>query len=64
LNNALSISETYMLDQQQAKQIIKQQIETIKKHWDALCAEAKLGEIERQRLWQGSVFNPYCFIDY
>ena len=64
LNNVLSICDIYMLDQQQARQIIDQQIEIIKKHWDALCVEAKLGEIERQRLWQGSIFNPYCFIGF
>jgi serine/threonine-protein kinase HipA len=64
LVNALSISKTYMLNQQQAKQIIDQQIDTIKNHWDSVCSEAKLGDIERQRLWQGCVFNPYCFIGY
>lgn len=64
LTNALSICESYMLSQEEAKQIIDLQITLIKKHWQTLCKEAKLGEIERQRLWGNAILNPYCLIDY
>ena len=64
LINALSTCETYLLDKQEAKQIIDQQINVINQHWDAVCKEAKISEIERQRLWQSCIFNPYCFFGY
>lgn len=63
LKNVLSICETYRLKQEEAKQIINQQVSIIKTHWDNLCEEAKLGEVERQRLWGTAILNPYCFID-
>ncbi len=63
LKNALSICKTYALKQEEAKQIIEHQVSIIKTHWETICAEAQLGEIERQRLWGTAILNPYCFIE-
>ena len=63
LKNALSICKTYALKQEEAKQIIEHQVSIIKTHWETICAEAQLGEIERQRLWGTAILNPYCFTE-
>ncbi|RKZ92642.1 MAG: HipA domain-containing protein [Candidatus Parabeggiatoa sp. nov. 1] len=61
LANALSICDTYMLAEREAKEIINTSISIIHDHWLNVCDEANLSKNERDRLWKKAVLNPYCF---
>jgi len=61
LDNARSVCERFMLTSDQASTIANQQIAAIRKHWDAVCAEAGIADGERRRLWRGAALNDFCF---
>jgi serine/threonine-protein kinase HipA len=64
LSNALSVCTAFMVEEEKARHIINRQTETIHEHWDAVCANADLADIEKSRLWQGAVLNPFCMLGY
>jgi len=55
------VCERFMLTSDQASTIANQQIAAIRKHWDAVCAEAGIADGERRRLWRGAALNDFCF---
>ena len=61
LINVLSVSEKFLLSKKEAKDLINEQISIIQDNWIRVCDEASLPIVERQKLWEYSVFNPFCF---
>ncbi|MBU1723042.1 MAG: type II toxin-antitoxin system HipA family toxin [Gammaproteobacteria bacterium] len=61
LENALSVCHVFQLTKEAAQDKIGQQVATIRQNWEASCEAAGMGEMERKRLWQRAVFNPFCF---
>lgn len=61
LNNALTVCHHFQLSQDEAQQLIEQQLSVIQAHWENLCEQAGLAETERNRLWQRAILNPFCF---
>lgn len=57
-------ASTYHLTEDQARQIIDHQIETIQRHWETVCDEAGLGVVARRQMWRTQVLNPFAFVDY
>lgn len=53
--------ETYLLDRQEADQIIQGQVETIRAQWDDAAEEACLTAQEKQRLWGRQILNEHAF---
>ncbi|MBB5416018.1 putative tellurite resistance protein B-like protein [Paraburkholderia atlantica] len=41
--------------------IARQQIEVILEHWDAVCADAQLSEVDRELMWRRQFLNPFAF---
>ena len=39
--------------------IFEKQISAIEHHWDDVCTEAELGEVDRRLLWGRQFLNPY-----
>lgn len=60
LVNVLSIHETFLLEEQEAKSIINRQIDILDTYWLDLCKKAKLSAPERARLWGSVVKSNYC----
>ena len=61
LTNCLSIASVFQINKDNAKEIIESLITNIREHWSDVCDEAEMTEIERARLWERAIFNPYCF---
>ncbi len=61
IRNALSISHHFLLEKQQAKQIVAFQTETIRTQWKSLCDEVNLNENDRPLLWKRAIMNDFCF---
>ncbi|RUO34142.1 phosphatidylinositol kinase [Aliidiomarina sanyensis] len=59
LATCLEAAHNFLLSREEAKEIFDHQIQVITDHWDAVCAEAKLGEIDKRLLWNRQFLNPY-----
>ena len=41
--------------------MIERQVDIIAASWLETCKTANMKPLERERLWQRAVFNPFCF---
>jgi serine/threonine-protein kinase HipA len=55
--------DTYLLSKSEAKDIIDQQVDTIRSEWDEAAEVARLTSAERDRLWGRQILNPYALED-
>ncbi|MET7425387.1 type II toxin-antitoxin system HipA family toxin [Dactylosporangium sp. NPDC005555] len=53
----------FLLSNRDADQIIEDQLEVIRRDWDAAADEAQLTKAERSQLWQRQILNPYIHYD-
>lgn len=53
--------ETYLLNSQEANEIIEGQVEVIRTQWDEAAEEARLTAQDKQRLWGRQILNEYAF---
>lgn len=63
LTNALSSASYFQLSPEQAKKIIEEMVDNIKKYWPEACDRAELTEQQKNLLMGTAVLNPYCFYD-
>ena len=59
LTTCLATAHNFLLSQNEAKEIIAHQIQTITSHWESVCAEAELSEVDKRLLWKRQFLNPY-----
>lgn len=57
----LQAAPRYLLTETEAREIILQQVNTIRTHWTTICDEGGLTQIDRQSLWGLRFLNPYAF---
>lgn len=57
----LAAAPLFLLSEENAVEIIVNQVECIKRHWATVCEEASLTEIDRNLLWRNQILNPYAF---
>lgn len=57
-------ASTYLLTEEEAHEIVEGQVETIEQEWEDVCELARLGEVDRRRLWRRAVLNPYAVEGY
>jgi serine/threonine-protein kinase HipA len=60
LVNVLSICDRFQLQPDEAKVTIEKMIAVINDNWQTVCDEADLAPLERERLWNRTVLNPFC----
>lgn len=61
LKNVLSISESFQISSNDARNLIEKMISDIEQFWIEVCEEASLTVNERKRLWGSAIFNEFCF---
>ena len=61
LATCIEAAPQFLLSEKAAIDIIQRQIEGIREHWDAVCEEASLSEVDRRVLRSGPFLNPYAF---
>jgi serine/threonine-protein kinase HipA len=57
-------ASTYLLTEEEAREIVDRQVETIESEWEDVCELARLSEVDRRRLWHGTLLNPYATEGY
>ena len=60
LKNVFSIHRHFLLSENDARDIIQQQLNTLETHWVNICDEANLPALERSRLWGSTVKSEYA----
>ncbi|TDO02528.1 hypothetical protein [Halomonas ventosae] len=64
LIHCLTAAERLSLSLAQAREIIDQQLATIREQWEAVCDEAALSTVDRNFLWGRLFLNPFALEDY
>jgi serine/threonine-protein kinase HipA len=61
LATCLEAAHHFLLSQDEAKALFTHQKEIIEAHWQAVCDEAELSEVDRALFWHRQFLNPYAF---
>lgn len=59
LTTCLEASHRFHLSQDQAREIISNQIDVINNQWAGVCDEASMNEVDRKFFWQRQFLNPF-----
>lgn len=59
----LKAAPHFLLSQDEAAAMAERQIIVIRDRWAAICAEARLSEVDRNLLWRRQFLNPFAFED-
>ena len=59
----LEAAPLFLINPDEATQIVSHQIKTIQKFWPQVCDEATLTQIDRNLLWRRQFLNDYAFVD-
>lgn len=62
LKTCLLAAPAFLLSPSAARAIFSAQQAAIESHWDAVCDEAGLGEVDRNLLWRRQFLNPFSTI--
>lgn len=60
IKNCFEAAHNFLLSEEQARAIFKAQKQIIEAHWEAVCLEAKLSEIDKKLLWGRQFLNPFA----
>jgi serine/threonine-protein kinase HipA len=61
LDGCVAAASEYLLSEAQARAIIDQQVDTIRRDWDEVADLARMTETERAGFWGRQFLNPYAF---
>lgn len=59
LKSCLATAHNFLLSKIQARAIFEKMISAIKRHWDGVCEEAELSEVDKRLLWGRQFLNPF-----
>ena len=59
LTTCLETAHNFLIAEADARVVIENLKAAIEEHWDAVCDEAQLGEIDKRLLWRRQILNPY-----
>jgi len=59
LKSCLEAANHFLLSQRDASAIFAHLINTIESHWNAVCEEAQLTEVDKKLFWRRQFLNPY-----
>ena len=59
LTICLETAHNFLIAEADARVVIENLKAAIEEHWDAVCDEAQLGEIDKRLLWRRQFLNPY-----
>lgn len=62
LKTCLETAHHYLLSKTDAEDIFSHHIETIESHWDSICHEADLSEVDKSLLWRRQFLNPFSLL--
>lgn len=59
LESCFEAANHFLLSEDEARAISDHQITIIEQHWDAVCDEAELSEVDRKLFWKRQFLNPW-----
>jgi len=59
LKTCLETAHNFLLSEEEAREIFGNLTAAIEQHWDAVCEEAELNEVDKKLLWRRQFLNPY-----
>lgn len=59
LKMCLKAAHNYLLSEEEAYETFGNLTAVIEQHWDAVCKEAELNEVDKKLLWRRQFLNPY-----
>jgi serine/threonine-protein kinase HipA len=59
LKSCLETAHNFLLSEVQARAVFEKMISAIKRHWDGVCEEAELSEVDKKLLWGRQFLNPF-----
>ncbi len=59
LKSCLETAHNFLLTEEEARLIFHLQITVIEQHWENVCKEAELNEVDKKLLWKRQFLNPY-----
>lgn len=64
VHRCIDHADVYHMDRQEARAIAENQIETIHDNWDEVCDQGCLTSVDRERLWNRQILNPFALYDF
>ena len=61
VKNCVATAHNFLLSLSQAKEIIEDMTESIRRNWNDVCDEAELSKVDKNALWGRQFINPYAF---
>ena len=61
LSVCLTAAPHFLLDMDNAKRIVQDQVQSIRENWMSVCEEAELMEADRRLFWGRQFLNPFAF---
>ncbi len=61
LTTCIASAGRFLLEESDAREVIDNQVDLIRAHWESVCEEANLTEVDKRFLWQRQFLNPYTF---
>ena len=59
LKTCLKTAHNFLLSEEEARQAFGKLTAAIEQHWDAVCEDAELNEVDKKLLWRRQFLNPY-----
>ncbi len=59
LKTCLETAHNFLLSEEEARETFDNLTAAIEKHWEAVCEEAELNEVDKKLLWKRQFLNPY-----
>jgi serine/threonine-protein kinase HipA len=59
LKTCLKTAHNFLLSKQEAREIFGNLTAAIEDHWDAVCEDARLNEVDKKLLWSRQFLNPF-----
>ena len=59
LKTCLETAHNFLLSAEEARETFGNLTATIEKHWETVCEEAELNEVDKNLLWRRQFLNPY-----
>lgn len=59
----IDAASVFLLNRQEAIDIVNHQVKVIEREWQTTCDEAALSEIDRRLFWRRQFLNPFAFLN-
>jgi hypothetical protein len=64
LRGCTRAAHNYLLDEDEAREVIDRQLDAVRTRWEEAADAAKLTRDERRQLWGQQILNPYSLHGY